>query len=215
MAADGLASPIRQREGLDLASPLPERFGLRRHHACPPWADAVEVHFGQGTEAYVTPAGPGRVGVAFLCEAGARGGHAALLNRFPALAARLAGTPADSSAAGAGPLARRARARVLDRLVLLGDAAGYVDAISGEGISLALTGAISLAEALPRALAVGATRQALAHWEVGERRRFARYAATARLVLALARSPRLRRAALAGLAWQPRLAELLVGAAAG
>ncbi len=169
------------------------------------------MHFNSGVEAYVTPAGPHRVGVAFLCEERARAGHAALLARFPALQERLADTPFDSAPAGMGPLARRAKARTLDRLVLLGDAAGYVDAITGEGVSLALAGALALAEALPAALSAGASRGALWRWEQGERLRFARCAASARLVLGLARRQALRTAALARFAAHPRLFTALVG----
>ncbi|HYG70116.1 MAG TPA: FAD-dependent monooxygenase, partial [Anaeromyxobacteraceae bacterium] len=68
VAADGLGSPIRRRAGLDRPRRGPARFGVRRHYRLAPWADAVEVHFGRGVEAYVTPAGPSRVGVAFLFD---------------------------------------------------------------------------------------------------------------------------------------------------
>ena len=215
VAADGLASAIRRREGLELPAGAARRFGLRRHFALAPWTDAVEVHFGGGVEAYVTPAGPCRVGVAFLCEASARASYTALLARFPALGARVDGAPYDSGPAGDGPLARAARARVLDRLVLVGDAAGYVDAITGEGLSLALEGACALAPVLQDALAAGAARGAFAGWERGEARRYARYAATARLVLGLARRPAARRASLGFLARHPGLFARLVEAAVG
>jgi flavin-dependent dehydrogenase len=212
VAADGLASAVRRREGLDLPAGAAPRFGVRRHFACAPWSDGVEVHFGEGVEAYVTPAGPGRVGVAFLCEDAARRPHEQLLRRFPALAGRLGGAPHDSPAAGAGPLARRAAARTADRLVLVGDAGGYVDAITGEGLSLAFEGALALAQALPGALARGAPREALLAWEKGEERRFARYATTARIVLGLARRPAARRHALAFLGRHPRAFSTLLGA---
>jgi flavin-dependent dehydrogenase len=215
VAADGLASPIRAREGLDVPARGPRRFGLRRHFALPPWGDAVEVHFARGAEAYVTPAGRTRVGVAFLFEGEAPGGFDALLARFPALAARLAGAPFDSRPAGAGPLARAARARVADRLVLAGDAGGYVDAITGEGLSLAFEGAQALGAALPGALARGARREALLPYERAMQARFRRYAAVARLVLGMARRPRLRRAAVARLSRHPRLFEGLVRRAVG
>jgi flavin-dependent dehydrogenase len=215
VAADGLASAIRRREGLDGPENPKSRFGLRRHFARAPWTDAVEVHFGDGVEAYVTPAGPGRVGVAFLCEDAARAPYPALLARFPALAAQLEGAALDSSPAGAGPLARQARARALDRLVLVGDAAGYVDAITGEGLSLAFASALALAEVLPAALAAGAAREAFQAWAGAEARRFARYAAAARTVLGLARRPVARRAALAFFAGHPRLFASLVGAVVG
>lgn len=38
---------------------------------------------------------------------------------------------------GAGPLRQRVRARVGERVLLVGDAAGYVDALTGEGIAVA------------------------------------------------------------------------------
>jgi flavin-dependent dehydrogenase len=194
VAADGLGSPVRRREGLDAPSPAGRRFGLRRHYAVAPWAAAVEVHFADGVEAYVTPAGARRVGIAFLCEEAARGRVEELLARFPRLARRVDGAAHDSAPAGMGPLARGARARVAGRVVLVGDAAGYVDALTGEGLSLALDGAVALAGALPAALRDGPA--ALAGWDRDEARRFARAAAFARLALAVARRPAARRQAI-------------------
>jgi flavin-dependent dehydrogenase len=193
VAADGRASRVRRREGLDARVPPASRFGVRRHLAIAPWSGAVEVHLGPGVEAYVTPAGAGRVGVAFLFEREAPGGWPALLGRFPALEDRLAGVPAASEDRGAGPLVRRSTARVRDRLVLLGDAAGTVDPLSGEGVSLALAGALELAALLPDALAAGASGQALLPWEQAWRRRHRRAAAWTALLLALARRPSARR----------------------
>jgi flavin-dependent dehydrogenase len=216
VAADGLASPVRRREGLDVpaAGPVRGRFGVRRHLARPPWADAVEVHFGAGAEAYVTPAGTDRVGVAFLVD-GPPAPFEALLGRFPALAGRLSGARPTSAPRGAGPLERSARARVADRLVLLGDAAGYVDAVTGDGIALAFGCALDLAAILPAALARGATREALAPYEAAWRRRFRPYQAWTRLVLALAARPALRARVLALAAAAPAPFERAVRAAVG
>jgi flavin-dependent dehydrogenase len=215
VAADGLASPVRRREGLDVSASGPARFGLRRHFAVQPWADAVEVHFARETEAYVTPAGPRRVGVAFLFQGEAPGGFDGLLSRFPRLAGRLDGAPPDSEPLGAGPLRRTARALAADRLVLLGDAAGYLDAITGEGLSLGLEAAEDLSRILPGALACGAGREALLPYERAARARHRRYAAVAGLVLAMARRPRLRRAVIGGLARSPGLFAALVRGAVG
>jgi flavin-dependent dehydrogenase len=212
VAADGLASSIRRREGLEVPSAGAPRFGLRRHFARAPWTDAVEVHFGDQVEAYVTPVGPGRVGIAFLCEGSARASYRALLARFPELLRRVAGSGYDSELAGAGPLARAVRARTADRLVLVGDASGYLDAITGEGLSLAFQGALALGRVLPEALAAGATREVFAGWERGEARRFALYATTTRFVLGLARRPAARRRSLGFLARHPRLFAAMVGA---
>jgi 2-polyprenyl-6-methoxyphenol hydroxylase-like FAD-dependent oxidoreductase len=210
VAADGLASPVRRREGLEAPAPGPRRFGLRRHFALRPWAEAVEVHFARGAEAYLTPAGPGRLGVAFLFEGEARGGFGGLLARFPRLAERLDGALPDSEPLGVGPLRRAARALAADRLVLLGDAAGYLDAVTGEGVSLGIEAAADLARLLPEALARGASREALLPYERAVRARQRRYAAVAGLVLAMAARPRLRRAVVGVLARSPGLFTALV-----
>lgn len=215
VAADGLASPTRRREGLDLPAPARPRYGVRVHFALRPWAEAVEVHLGDGAEAYATPAGAGRVGVALLFERAEAAGFERLLARFPALARRVAGAPRDSAVRGAGPFDRRARARVADRLVLLGDAAGYVDAATGDGLALALGCAEDLAALLPDALARGATGAALRPYEAAWRRRFRPYAAWTRAVLALGRRPALRRRVLALAAARPAPFERLVAAAVG
>lgn len=215
VAADGLGSPVRRREGLDLPPHGLLRYGLRRHLAIAPWADAVEVHFSEGVEAYVTPAGRGRVGVAFLFERRRAASFEELLAGFPALARRLEGAAPDSAVRGAGPLARGTRARVADRLALLGDAAGYVDAVTGEGLSLAFACALGLAELLPGALARGATAEALRPYERLWAAHFRPYAAWTRLVLGLGRHPALRRRVLALACWQPAPFERLVARAVG
>jgi flavin-dependent dehydrogenase len=110
------------------------RFGVRRHYRVAPWTDLVEVHWGRRTEAYVTPVAPDLVGVALL-------GPAPLdvdaeLAQMPALADRLAGGQVDAADRGAGPLRQRTRARASGRVLLVGDASGYVDALTGEGLRL-------------------------------------------------------------------------------
>ena len=215
VAADGRGSPIRMREGLDAGAGSRPRFGIRRHLALAPWSSAVEVHLGAGVEAYVTPAGVGRVGVAFLFEPPAAGGWSALLGRFPVLAARLEGAAVLSEDRGAGPLVRGSTARVRDRLVLLGDAAGSIDPLAGEGVSLALAGALELAGLLPDALVAGATREALRGWERAWQRRRRPAVAWAALLLALTRRPRLRRRLISLGAARPRPLERLVALALG
>ena len=216
VAADGLASPLRHAEGLDIPVRGPRRFGLRRHFALPAWSEFVEVHFAEGVEAYVTPAGAGRVGIAFLWEDGAAGakvGFDALLARFPQRQEKLAGAAPDSEPRGAGPLARRARARVADRFLLIGDAAGYVDACTGEGLSLAFTCAEALGTVLPTALAQGGTARSLAPYERAFAKAFRPYARTAGALLLLARRPRLRRQVIRLLARRPALFERMLALA--
>lgn len=141
-AADGLHSPIRRGLGLDLPAPRGTvRYGLRRHFAVAPWTDCVEVHWAERSEAYVTPVGPDLVGVAILTAD--RAPYERQLAAFPALSARLPASAATATR-GAGPLRQRVRSPVAGRVLLVGDAAGYVDALTGEGISTALAAAAHL-----------------------------------------------------------------------
>jgi len=137
-AADGLHSPIRRSLGLELPSRGRRRWGIRRHFQVAPWSDTVEVYWAHDTEAYVTPIAEDSVGVAVLTSR--KGRFDDHLAEFPALAARLAGVPHDSDRA-AGPLRQRVRSRTSGRVMLVGDAAGYVDALTGEGMGIAFGGA--------------------------------------------------------------------------
>lgn len=145
VAADGLHSPLRALLGLELPGRGPRRYGLRRHYPVAPWTDFVEVHWAPDGEAYVTPVGENLVGVAVLSTR--RRGYPEHLADFPALLERLEG-PAATPVRGAGPLRQRVRARVAGRVLLVGDAAGYVDALTGEGVSLALASARLLVDCL-------------------------------------------------------------------
>ncbi|MEO5831773.1 MAG: NAD(P)/FAD-dependent oxidoreductase, partial [Nakamurella sp.] len=144
-AADGLHSPVRAALGLDRPASGPRRFGLRRHYAMAPWTDLVDVHWAAESEAYVTPVGPDLVGVAIL--GGRSAGFEEALKAFPRLLERLPARPVTSTR-GAGPLRQRVRRRVAGRVLLVGDAAGYVDALTGEGIAVSLGCAAALVDAV-------------------------------------------------------------------
>lgn len=144
IAADGLHSPTRRSLGLDRdhadgraaeGRPL-RRYGLRQHFGIRPWGDHVEVHWAPHGEAYVTPVGDELVGVAVLSRH--RTSLSDSLAEFPHLRERLDGAEAVTSVRGAGPLRQRTTRRVAGRVLLAGDASGYVDALTGEGISLGL-----------------------------------------------------------------------------
>lgn len=213
VAADGLHSPLRQEQGWTVPLRGPRRFGLRQHFRCPPWSSYVEVYFGAGVEAYVTPVGAERVGVAFLWDAArqrngdgdGRTTFERLMREFPLLQRRLQGAPVDSTPRGSGPLAQRSRRLYRPGLALLGDAAGYVDAITGEGLSLALTGAAALSAVLPDVLARGGETAPLRAYERAHRQEFLRYQLLAESVLAIARRPGLRRRVLGLLQRAPGL----------
>ncbi|MEV0890525.1 NAD(P)/FAD-dependent oxidoreductase [Promicromonospora sp. NPDC050262] len=150
LGCDGLHSAVRRLAGLDVrpgpgagrgaGRPAGSRYGLRRHFAVTPWTDLVEVHWSPHAEAYVTPVAPDLVGVALLAPRTVTGaGFDTLLrSQFPELAARLSGATATGTVLGAGPLRRRSRRRTAGRVRLVGDASGYVDALTGEGVRVGL-----------------------------------------------------------------------------
>lgn len=145
VAADGLASRARKDAGVRSEHPPPLRYGARQHFAQAPWSDQVEVYFHASGEAYVTPIDRAEVNVAVLWQAGGdwqtSGGPQllpTLLERFPRLAKRLRPAGAVDRACGRGPLRVRVRSPVRDGLILVGDAGGYLDPITGEGVGLSL-----------------------------------------------------------------------------
>jgi flavin-dependent dehydrogenase len=140
LAADGLHSPTRRHLGLAALSPGPVRYGLRAHFAVQPWNDQVEVYWGPRAEAYVTPVSDDVVGVAVL--GGVDGGSfEQRLMQFPALRAHLDGAAQVARVVGAGPLRQSVTAVQRGRVLLVGDAAGYVDALTGEGLAIGITSA--------------------------------------------------------------------------
>lgn len=149
LACDGLHSTVRRLVGLDRAARpgARRRYGLRRHYHVAPWTDLVEVHWGPAAEAYVTPVAPDLVGVALLGPP--QTSWAASLAALPALAARLAGAPLTGPVRGAGPLRRATTARTAGRVRLVGDASGYVDALTGEGLRVGLAQAAVAVATLP------------------------------------------------------------------
>jgi flavin-dependent dehydrogenase len=147
IGADGLSSHTRRWAGLDARPSGRRRYGVRRHYRIAPWSDHVEVYWTDGCEAYVTPVASDLVGVAMLWG-GSREGFDRHLAKFPALAQQLHGAPTASRDRGCGPFLQRATGVVRGTLALVGDAAGYVDALTGEGLGIAFREAHALAGAL-------------------------------------------------------------------
>ena len=134
-AADGLHSTVARELGLALPAPKTRRrYGQRRHYRVEPWTDLIEVHWTPAGEIYVTPTADGMVGVALLARQGMHFDEA--IAAAPELAERIRGAEPATALRGAGPFRQRTRARVAGRALLLGDASGYVDALTGEGIRI-------------------------------------------------------------------------------
>jgi flavin-dependent dehydrogenase len=158
VGADGLLSGVRKHLGLATPAAGDPRYGARVHVRAAP-RDVVDVHIGGSADFYATPLPDGEANVAILCgkdvtrEFGGDllGGMRRVAASNPEIA-RLLASEVLSEPRLTGPLRQTARDVVADRAVLVGDAAGFVDAITGEGMSLALASAKLAADTLGEAL---------------------------------------------------------------
>jgi len=199
VGADGLHGQVGKACGFAVARGARQRFGMRRHFRLAPWSDHVEVHWADGVEAYVTPVGPDRVGVAFLwaADGGPPGDYEGFLARFPELRTRLgpAAAAPETPVRGGGPFETRVTPIARGRVLLVGDASGYLDAITGEGLSLAFASAAALVDAT-------AGENAAAYPRAWARIR-RRHLLLTRVVLFLADHPSLRRRVMHALRASP------------
>lgn len=144
IAADGLNSTVRDKLNVGLPPKRPQRLGIRQHFNMKPWSDYVEVYWSDYAEAYVTPVSENLVGVALLYYQDKhqrpknQNQFDSLLCLFPELYDRVYKQEKGSIVRGAGPFERRASKHVIHRCMLVGDAAGYLDPLTGEGIRLGL-----------------------------------------------------------------------------
>lgn len=148
IGADGHQSGIRSAAGLDRAKITARRIGLRQHFAIAPWTNFVEVYWSGRGQAYVTPVSATEICVAFVAHRKFAGGVPEAITHFPQLAARLAGVPLSDAPRGAITYSRKLHRVTRANVALLGDASGSVDAVTGEGLSLAFRQALSLASAI-------------------------------------------------------------------
>jgi 2-polyprenyl-6-methoxyphenol hydroxylase-like FAD-dependent oxidoreductase len=236
VGADGARSRVRMSLGLQAPPPRHPRWGVRVHFRLAPdarraAADRVEIFVGEGHEIYVTPLPDGEVLVAALCERGredasegdgalpgrvgaSAGSLLALISRHPELVERLRGAIPISSPRGRFPLACRAVAGVAPGAVLIGDAAGFTDPITGGGMAQAMLSAELLVTFLPRALA-SQDDEWLWRFDRRRRRLLRDYVLLTGFTLQLARRPLLARAMLRFMRANPAFMRHLVGVAGG
>jgi flavin-dependent dehydrogenase len=110
-------------------------------------------------------------------------------------------------------MAQRATRRNSERIVLVGDAAGFVDSISGDGLSIAFNSALILGKHLGGILARGATRESMQQYEHEARRLYRGYCFVTNGLLTIARHPRARRMIINSLMKHPRVFSAMMGGA--
>lgn len=222
VAADGRRSRLRRLLGLEGPPLKHRRVGMRAHFRLAPGQaqpPLVEVFLGDGYELYTTPLPASEILIAGLAEHTAIVGSAeATMARWirqqPALHARLARAERLTAITGAAPLAATATAGYVPGMALLGDAAGFLDPITGGGMAQALLSA----ELLARYITCHRGRESAA-WLPAydhERRALLRdYQILTGMVLGLAERPWLARQTLRLLRAVPPLFSHLIGVAGG
>jgi flavin-dependent dehydrogenase len=213
IAADGLHSPVRAWMGLRMAPRAHLRYGLAGH-----WrvetrdVDAITVTLARDHEWYEAPVGPDLLLVSILTRRSqppmtARNYAAAARRSVPALRdAELVSGPL-----GAAQFHQRVRTVAERGVFLVGDASGYDDPTTGDGIAIGMLLAECLAEDMGSFLSarvpidVAEARYARDHTRLVRDRRH-----LTQLALFLARSPQLSRRALEGAVRDPRALSKLV-----
>ncbi|MGD8602377.1 MAG: NAD(P)/FAD-dependent oxidoreductase [Gemmatimonadota bacterium] len=185
IGADGLHSAVRRDLGLELPAKGARRFGVRQHFRIPPWSPFLEVHLSDFCEAAVAPVAEDEIGVTRLGPGDGRPFLELMSSSFPTIAARLRGAEALDKPRGAGPFPRRVKRRYTGCVALVGDAAGYVDPITGEGLSLGFASALALVQTI-------SAGRPLSEYERAYRRLSGGYDQITRAVLAITRRPWLR-----------------------
>lgn len=155
IGADGRGSAVRHRTGLDRPSCF-RRYALVARACGIAHRDRVEIHLGALGQVGLCPLGDGEVNLNVLLAP-----QSAVLLRTikrdvllrlalavtPSLAARCRRVVL-SQVMASGSLPQRATAVIDDGVCLVGDAAGFCDPFTGEGMTIAARGAGLLADAI-------------------------------------------------------------------
>ena len=187
IAADGRRSALARAAGLIVDRPAPERwaYGAYAEGVEGP-GDLSEMHVRPGWYAGMAPLSDGRVNVCVVRPPGHQVDSLDTVFRDaiasePVIAARFARAVFDPRIRVLGPLAADVRAPGVPGLLLSGDAAGFVDPMTGDGMRLAMHGSVLAAREALHALETGDLTGAVARLasararELGGKMRFNRF----------------------------------------
>ncbi len=215
IGADGARSRVATRLGVERRVLAPRRLGLVAHYeGDAELDDHGEMHVGPGWYVGLAPLAGGRLNVGMALPLNHRAGSArqrfqAAIDGIPAVAARLKDRARLTPIRGASPIGHRVARAAGPGWMLIGDAAGFVDPFTGEGIYRALRSARAAAESL-----AGGDMRAGDRYLDARRRAFAAKDALTWLVQGMLASPPLMGYALRRLAARPAAADRL-GSALG
>jgi menaquinone-9 beta-reductase len=216
VGCDGLRSPLRRWWGWERVAPPSGRYGLVGHLAAPRHGiHEIVITLLGDRESYLAPAGQDQLLLAVLGERGTlrepgRSVEASYLAVRDLAHPDLAAAPLAGAVRGAGPFGVRPLEVAGDGAFLCGDAAGFLDPLTGDGMSAGLLQASCLA------MLLGGRS---AHPEERYRAQLRSQWRQRRLVTMLARrlsgSARLADRALRGAARRPLAMDRLLLAASG
>lgn len=173
VGADGMHSQVARALGVRSRSHWPRRLGLIAHYdEVPGFDDWGEMHVGKEIYCGLNPLPDGLLNVGLVVPlnyghrigAGVEKLFEQSIARLPRVAARLSQGRRVKAIRGVGPMSRRVSPVSGRGFLLVGDAAGFLDPFTGEGIYRSICGAEIAAraidEALKAATAPGKERQA-------------------------------------------------------
>ncbi len=216
IAADGMRSTVGRRLGR-FSPPVAGRYTVGAYFSGLPYATPRgELHLGPGHYCGVAHFGGGAANICMALPRHLWRGRdpatafAAALTSLPVLADTMAGARREGAFRCTGPVGFAARVPVTDRIVLIGDAAGQTEPMTGQGIFLALRSAELAAESVGDALDVGdLSRRRLWRYALRHRREVAGGLTAARWLQHLAFHARLTPALVRRLAARrPLVADL-------
>ena len=220
IGADGRASLVAQRLGCRRPHRL-RRMALITHvSGLADCRELGEIFLDPPDYAILNPVAPDRVNLGLvvpLAHAAPWSGRlddflAARVRQLPHLAARLAGATRVAPIQALGPLAHRVDPPRAGGVLLVGDAAGFYDPFTGEGVFTALRSAELAAETIARALRSGdVSAGALAAYERARRQSFAGKERVTRVLQLLIGRRRLTNLACRLLVRRPDVVDTLLG----
>jgi geranylgeranyl reductase family protein len=160
VAADGVHSAVTRSLALDRPVRWPRRLGLiARYRGSTRIEQAGEMHVGRGLYCGLAPVGEQLVNVGLVGRLETKPRSESVdafferrLAEIPGVVEALGGARRITPVRGVGPIARRVRRVAGPGYLLVGDAAGFLDPFTGEGVYRALRGAELAATAAELAL---------------------------------------------------------------